>query len=511
MGEKKRMAINMISQFISFVVGLGISFILTRQIAKMLGKDIYGFVGLGNTFTSYVTVFTVALNSMLNRYVTIELRQKNHDKASTYFSSVAIADMVIALILVIPATIVVLFIDKFFDVPAGHVGDIQLLWVFIFANFLLSLATSAFGTATYATNRLDLSAKRSVESNLIKAAVLILAYVFFAPKVWYMGLAAFLCGAYCSITNMRYCKKLTPQLSLKKIYFKFKAVKELVSVGVWSSINQLTQTLINGLDLMFANKLLGALEMSLMSYSKTVPVQLISLISMVAGVFAPQMTIAYAEGNMEKFKDNTNMAIKICGFFCSVPILGFMIFGTAFFQLWLPMLTPDEIKMVQILSMLALLPNVFSVYIFPLYSVNNITRKLKVPVMVTLAVGIINLITVPILVNYTNLGLLGIKIVSSVLLTARVLFFVPTYAAHSIGCKWTTFYKPLARGMVSNIMILLLFNTVNKLVAIDSWLMLIIVGGICGAAAYVINYIVVLNQNEKLEVLKMVKKVFKRG
>ena len=93
-----------------------------------------------------------------------------------------------------------------------------------------------------------------------------------------MGLAAFLCGAYCSITNMRYCKKLTPQLTIKKAYYKFKAVKELVAVGVWNSINQLTQTLINGLDLIFANKLLGALEMSLMSYSKTVPVQLISLI-----------------------------------------------------------------------------------------------------------------------------------------------------------------------------------------------------------------------------------------
>lgn len=510
MGEKKRVAINMISQLTSFVVGLAISFVLTRQIAKLLGKDIYGFVGMGNTFTSYVTVFTVALNSMLNRYVTIELKQKKYDNARMYFSSVAIADTIIALMLVIPATIMVLFIDKLFEVPAGHVGDIQLLWLFIFANFLFSLATSAFGTATYATNRLDLSGKRSVESNLIKAAILIIAYVFFEPKVWYMGLAAFVCGAYCSVTNIRYCKKLTPQLTIKKAYYKFKAVKELVTIGIWSSINQLTQTLINGLDLIFANKLLGALEMSLMSYSKTVPVQLISLISMVSGVFAPQMTLAYAEGNMEKFKDNTNMAIKICGFFCSVPIMGFISFGTPFFELWLPMLTAEEIKTVQLLSVLALLPNVFSVYIFPLYSVNNITRKLKVPVMVTMAVGIINVIAVPILVKYTNLGLLGIKLVSSVLLTARVLIFVPIYAAHNIGCKWTTFYKPLTRGVLSNIMILLLFYIVNRQVEIDSWLMLAIVGVVCGAAAYVLNYIFVLNRSEKVEVVKMVKKVFKR-
>ena len=52
MGEKKRVAINMLSQLTSFVVGLAISFVLTRQIAKLLGKDIYGFVGMGKLYHS---------------------------------------------------------------------------------------------------------------------------------------------------------------------------------------------------------------------------------------------------------------------------------------------------------------------------------------------------------------------------------------------------------------------------------------------------------------------------
>ncbi len=236
-----------------------------------------------------------------------------------------------------------------------------------------------------------------------------------------------------------------------------------------------------------------------------------TLISMVSGVFAPQMTLAYAEGNMEKFKDSTNMAIKICGFLCSVPILGFIAFGTPFFRLWLPVLTPDEIQLVQTLSILTLLPTVFSVYIYPLYSVNNITRKLKIPVIVSLIIGIINVITVPIIVKFTDFGLLGIKVVSSVLLTARVLIFVPIYAARNINCKWTTFYKPLTRGMIASGIILVLFYIVKSVVEIDSWLMLIIVGGGCGVIGYVINYIFVLNRNEKAEVLKMVKKVLKRG
>ena len=184
MGDRKSMAINMVAQFISFVIGLAISFVLTRHIAELVGKDVYGFVGLANTFTGYVTVFTTAINSMLYRYVTISYQRKEYDKASTYFSSVVITDIVISILLVLPAAGMVLFIEKLFDVPMDHVVDIKLLWVFIFANFLFGLGGGGFSVGNYATNRLDLSAKRSIESNLIKAVILIVFYAFFEPKVW---------------------------------------------------------------------------------------------------------------------------------------------------------------------------------------------------------------------------------------------------------------------------------------------------------------------------------------
>ena len=497
MGEKKRMAINMISQFLSFAIGLGISFVLTRHIARLVGKDVYGFVGLANTFTSYVTVFTVAITSMLDRYITIAYQKKEYDKASSYFSSVVITNSVLSIILAVPAAGMIIFIDKLFNVPVNHVSDVKLLWVFIFANFLFGLSTGGFSASTYATNRLDMSAKRTVEANSIKAAILIIAYAFFTPKIWYMGLAFFVCGMYSIITNIRYCKILTPEIKLGKKYYKFKSVGELVGTGIWSSFNQLTQTLINGLDLVFANKFLGALEMSLMSYSKTVPVQILSLIGMVANVFGPKMTILYAEGDMERFKKNVNSSLKLSGFICSVPILGFIVFGEPFFRLWLTMLTPEELRLTQLLSILTLLPTMFSVYIYPLYTVNSITRKLKIPVMVSFGIGVVNVILVPILLQYTSLGLIAIKTVSSVLLTSRVLFFVPLYAAYSLKMKWNTFYPPLIRGSISAAVLLVLFSFVNKSIYINSWTMLFVVAMLCGVFGYVVNYFILLSKEEK--------------
>ena len=70
-GENKKIAIIMVAQIVSFVVNLLINFILTPYVTAKVGKEVYGFVNLAFQTTSYVTIFTAALNTMVGRYITI--------------------------------------------------------------------------------------------------------------------------------------------------------------------------------------------------------------------------------------------------------------------------------------------------------------------------------------------------------------------------------------------------------------------------------------------------------
>ena len=125
-------------------------------------------------------------------------------------------------------------------------------------------------------------------------------------------------------------------------------------------------------------------------------------------------------------------------------------FGEDFFGLWLKALSADEIHLVAILSILTILPNVFSVYIYPLYTVNTVTAKLKIPVLVSAVMGVANIVIVFILIQTTNLGIYAVAGVSSILALGRILIFVPVYASHSINANYITFYKPLIRGIISS-------------------------------------------------------------
>ena len=510
MGEKKRIAVNMIAQFAAFVINIAVNFFLTPYITAHVGKEVYGFVNLAFQTTGYVTIFTTALNAMVGRYITINLSKKDYQSAKMYFSSVIVANILISLVLMVPSVCAVLFLDKWLQIPVQYVGDVKLLWAFIFVDFFLSLCFNCFGVSTYASNRLDLSAKRGTESTFIRAALLIALFVFFPAKVWYVGFTKFVLGFYVIVTNVYYTRTLTPELLFDRNLVKFQAVKDLVKVGIWNTVQQISSILINGCDMLITNIYVNAASMTLMGFAKTIPNYLMSIIGIVSGSFGPQMTILYGKGDMDAFVKYTKSAIKVCGFICSVPILGFIAFGTHFFSLWLPTLETGEIHMVQILSIMILAQTVFDVYIYPLYTVNSITTKLRLPVLVSVGIGVANILGSIILCVHTDLGVYAIQIVSSVLLTARVFLFAPIYAAYILKQRWWTFYGPLFRGMLASTIVLTIFFAIVNHITINSWLTLILWACVCGAIGYTINYFIVLNKEERVMALDVIKRKLKR-
>lgn len=504
MGKGKQISINLITQLVSFMLNLAISFFITPYVIEFIGKEVYGFVSLANNFTSYVSVFTIALNGILSRYVTIAYTRKDYESASKYFSSVLIANIFI-LLLILPVTIFfVLYLEKFINIPSGFENDIKILFMFVFISFLLNLPGSCFNVSTYATNRLDKSNVCNMWASIIRISIIFLLLIILTPHVWYIGLASLVSVLYTIFKNIKYKKELTPNIKVARKYFDLNSVKEILSVGIWNSINQLTQLLMTGLDLIIANLFISVMSMNLLSYAKMIPTQMLILISTVSGIFAPTMTMAYASNDIDSFVKETNFSIKLCGFLCSVPTIGLVVFGEDFFRLWLQALNDSEIHIISILSILTILPQVFSVYIYPLYSVNTITAKLRIPVIVSLIMGILNVILVFLLLQITDLEVYIVAGVSSVLALFRIILFVPVYASYSIGVPLFTFYKPLFRGILSSLLMILSFILIKVEFTIYNWISFIFVCLLAGVVGYIFSFIIVFDKKEKEKMISII-------
>lgn len=497
MGSGKQLSINLISQIVTFVLNLCISFFLTPYVIEFIGKDVYGFVSLAYSFTSYVSVVTVALSGMLSRYVTIAVSKRDYQSASKYLSSVVIANCAIMLILLPFSVLFVAYLDRFVNLAAGFEVDIKILFLFVFVTFLVNLPGGCLNAATYAANRLDKSNLTTAISSFIRIALILGMLFLLHPHVWYIGFASCLSSLYIIWRNIHYKRIFLPEVHVTRRYFEWGIMWELISVGIWNSINQLTQVLMTGLDLIITNLFISVASMNLLSYAKMIPTQLLSLIAMIAGTFAPMMTLAYGKNDMKAFVRETDFAIKLCGFLCSIPIIGLLVFGEDFFTLWLRSLSIDEVHEVAILSALTILPQFFSVYIYPLYSVNTITTKLKIPVLVSTMIGIANVIIVFVLVNTTELGVYAVAGVSSVLALGRILLFAPTYAAHSIRQPLHVFYKPLLRGMLNSLVIGTAFGLIRYMSDFTGWFDFILVCAFAAVIGYILSFFIVFERDER--------------
>lgn len=511
MGEKtnsknKRLMINLISSIIALAVQMGISLVLTPILVEKLGNEAYGFIGLANNFVSYATIITVALNSMASRFITIAIHRNEEKKANEYFSSVFLANIIMSVVILILLILMIANLNSLLDVPSYLEQDVKITFILVFINFIITLLSTVFTVATFVKNRVDLSSIQQTIGNLLKVVAIIILFWLFQPKIYFISIAAIVYTLYVMIANIHLTKKLAPELKIDVKNFKGSAVLELIKSGLWNSLSNLSSILLNGLDLLIANLFIDSVAMGTLSIAKTIPTAVLTLLGTISRVFLPQFTILYSKNKINELVGETKFSIKVLSLIMIVPLAGFIVFGQAFFTLWLPSKTPNEIIQIQILSVLTLLPNLVSSYIYTLYSINTVINKLKVPVIVTLVLGVVSVIITYILVKTTNLGVYAIAGVSSIILLLKVLIFVPIYAAKNLNVKKRTFYGTLLRATITSVIIIILFAIINMSFKITSWGQLIICAIIAGGIGYIVSFMCLLNRTEKNKVKEKILK-----
>ena len=500
--KNKQMLINIGAQVLAFAVNICIGFFLTPYIIRTVGSVAYGFVGLANNFVSYVQILTTALNSMAGRFIAISYYKDKMDDVKKYYTSVFFSNVFISLVLLVPVIFIIIFIDKIINVPLEILNDVQILWTFIFGTMIVSIVGSIFNNAAYVKNRLELVSLRTVESNCLKALILIISFACFTPKVWYVGMASLVCVLYVMIINIYYTKMLMPMVEIKKKYFDFMKIKELVAAGIWNSVAQLGNILSTGLDLLITNLFVGAGPMGIVSLSKVIPTYIQSLFITVSSVFAPQLTISYAEEDQEGMKQQLSMAMKLMGLFASIPIAFIAIYGEAFYQLWTP---SQNSELLTLLTCAAVLEYPISLLIYPLENVFATFNKVKVSSVVTIITSICSFFSVMVLVQIVDSEYIKMLIVVGVSCLYNVIkngVFVPIFCSRLLNVKAAFFYKILFKSLISTGVLCGISYICKRFVVAQSWGTLIIAAIIVSCIGLVINFCFLLEKKEKSVLFK---------
>lgn len=509
MESKKNISLNMIASLLVFIINLIINFFLTPYLTEKIGTEAYGFVSLANNFVNYATILTIALNSMASRFITIAIHQDKREEANKYFTSVFFANLFIILVLIVPAIVLILYLEHFFKIPENIIYDIKLLFSLIFLNFFVTIIDATYSIATFATNKLHLHSLRNMEGAFIKVGILIVLFSIFNPHAFYIGLATLISSIFLLLMDLFYTKKLLPFIKIKKIYFSIKRIKELVKAGIWNTVTKLGNLLTDGLDLIICNVLLDATAMGQLAIAKTLGSVMSTLISTIANIFQPQLTIDYAKENNKSLIEQLKTSMKTTAIFANIPLCFIIVFGTQFYSLWTP---NQDAQLLNTLTILTIQGVIVSGIINPMYSIYTITNKIKVDAICRIIIGLISILIVYILLKFTSIGIYAVAGVSTLLGTIFNFVFVPIYTSKCcLNIKWYSFYPTIFRYMGTIIVILAVLFIIKPFIIINNWLILILTAIMVGIIGLTINYILLLDKADRIELKEMVNKILSRG
>lgn len=471
-----------------------INFLVTPFVTGRLGVEAYGFIALANTFVSYAMIAMTAISSFSTRYIALEYHRGDIQKASVYASSVFFANAALSVLIFVLMVPVIVLMDSLLDVPSGMLGDIQVLFVLVFVNFILANGASVFSCSVYIRNRLDLYGVFQVLSYVVEAIVLVSLYSVLEARAFYYGGGLLAAGAVLLLGNGILFKRLTPDLSIKCSLFSFSAVKTLVAKGVWRSVNSLGNVLISGVGLLVSNVLLSALAMGQLSISRTFSSVFSRLYQLVAQAFQPLFLESYSNGDSSELLFRLKLSSKMSGYVASLIVAGFIAFSLAFYDLWIP---GQDTETIYRLTVIAVVGSFFEGLVNPLYYINTLTLKVALPTIVTIVGGAVSVVGTIALLCCTDVGVFGCAIMTSAVTVFIAMVTNPLYLAYSLHEPLWAFYPSFLRSTSACALLTVVFSLINWVVAADDWVSFVSSVVFCCILSLPIYVFVALNGKER--------------
>lgn len=491
MKEKKELLINFICIISAFLVNALINFFLSSYIVNTVSEEAYGFTQLANTFISYFTIITLAINSMASRFISIEYHKKNMEEAKSYYSATFWANLILVLIVTPIIIFLIVNLESFIQISDNLVNDVKILFAFLTGNLLLGLLTTNLSVSYYIKNKLYIQSVINMISYCLKAVLLYVVYIIFPPYIAFVGLAMLLATAFIQGCNLYYKNKLISDIKIGK--FEFKKIKILFVSGIWNSITRIGTILSEGLDLLITNLFLDPVSMGILAIVKIIPNVIGSVLNNLVTIFMPSMLKVYAQDTKEKLKKTIKEAMRFVGIFLNIPIICLIVLGDVLFSLWFP---TQDANLLLILSIISISHWIVIGPASIIHNVFTVINKIKINSILVCITGVINVLIVYILLKTTNLGIYAVVGVSTFLSIIRNLIYTLPFGAKYLEFDWKVFFPEIFKSLISVIINVVIGYIIKFIFVPSTWFELLLVGVLLCIISFVINCLVSFTKEE---------------
>ncbi len=399
MDQKGQTQKNLVFNILSLVINVGVGLVYTPYLVRSLGIAAYGIVPLALIINQYINVITGSLTGSLTRFYSVALQKNDYPGSSEYMSSSFIAISAIV-VLLIPIFVLIIFkVDSVFNIPVEYVYKAKVLFTFTLISFIFSLYSSLLNITLYAINRLDSINVIKITRVAVKVILTIALFEAIAKDVSYIGYANFFTELIVLFLSIYFFRKTAERkINISKRNFKKERLLALLFMATWVIIHQLGDTGLYRIDNILVNKFWSTRESGILGAVSEFGGYVMTIVTVIASLFGPLILIAYSKGDHDQVKELAMQNSLLVGIFTAL-IVGLLIgFAKPIISLWLGKEYSDYsywfvLKQVNI-------PFYAAAGVFAF--VNRAWNKVKFPALMTLVIGVINLLVSLLICNLSN-------------------------------------------------------------------------------------------------------------
>ena len=489
------MYLNLFTTITVFALQTVINFFLTPYILRVLGDEAYGFLALANSFVNYGFILTLVINSVASRFIASAYHKGNFTKASKFYSSVLMANLIFSVIVAFISLIFLLKIQSIINISDALLDDVRATMAIYFINFSIGLFNAIFSVHAFIKNQMYLISIRNAISTTIYAGCVLWLFWAFEAMIYYTAIAALISSIFVFFSALVLNRKFRLNLIFSPKYFRINFIKVLARSGLFNSLNMLSQVLLSGASLLLVNIFINALSMGTLAISRSVIMIVESFVITTAVAWDPRLVQIHA--NAKPLKDEAILAIKSVSFIALPLIATFGVLADEFYRLWLPFKSSDEIDYIYELVLISLLPSIIFASSRPLISTYLITDRLKRPALVTLFMAVCVFCVQIIGLAFFNFGLKEIVMTITIGISLKITLFDVANAGVNLGLKFSTFYPIYFKSLGVFVLITAIIYPFSNILNISNWLEFLIYAVAISTLGYLIAFMIIFTKEQR--------------
>lgn len=444
--NNKRIAKNTIFLYIRLLFSMLVSLYTSRVILQYLGVEDYGIYNVVGGVVAMFSLISGTLSSSISRNLTFTLGKGDYDRLKRMFAtSVNVQCLLIIIILLLAEPIGIWFLNNKLVIPESRMYAANWVFQFSLLTFCINLFSVPYNAAIISHERMDTFAFIGVLEVLLKLGVVFLLLISPFDKLIFYALL--LCSVSVLIQTIYfvYCKRNFEECKYHFCYER-QIMKEVLSFAGWNFIGSAASILKNqGLNILL-NLFFGPTVNAARAIATQVNTAITGFVSNFMTALTPQITKAYAQGDMDYVVQCVYKGSKFSYFllfFLSLPV---MVETEGILRLWLVNVPDTTVNFVRYIILLSLADTLSRTTI----NANNATGDIK---QYQITMGLFNLMILP--CAYIGLRL-GIDAESTELISTAFMFISLFPRIHFVKKHIPVTYTSFIR----NVILPILFSSV---------------------------------------------------